>query len=85
MSKQVRADPGADRRGRGFTGSSVSGHILGEISRDRRDSSWGSRWHRAGGKRGTVSYSEVSGIVTVYLLSQWLKAPCTPVDGRPLL
>lgn len=36
------------------------------------------------GKRGTVSYSEVSGIVTVYLLSQWLKAPYTPVDGRLL-
>lgn len=36
------------------------------------------------GERGAVSYSEVSGIVTVYLLSQRLKAPCTPVDGRPL-
>lgn len=35
------------------------------------------------GERGTVSYSEVSGIVS-YLLSEWLKTLCTPVDGRPL-
>lgn len=54
VSKQVQADPGADRRGRGFTGSSVSGYIFGEISRDRRNNSCGSRWHRAGGKRDSI-------------------------------
>lgn len=54
MSKQVQADPAADRRGRGFTGSSISSHILGEVSRDSRNGFCGSKWHRAGGKRGRI-------------------------------